>query len=352
MRAAPRWNRIRTPGVLFRLAIMLLFLVATPAVRGQANCSLRNPDRQIYEIFPEATSYRTVVAQIDARKKQDIESIVGSGLDRTDLGKHTAYLVLRDAVPLGFVHARTEVGARGSIELVWAMDLDLAIRDFRVQRSRERNTDAIKAQSFQARLIGRDLGDIKALLSEGNHDVNLAALGAPAGAASITRTVVLCALKTRVITDVAFGDSILAARMLGHIHRAFPGTSSVRRISEPLGGDLARAPDGADLGNPFPFEKTSITLLRSVKADDSAGGMLLFARWEEKPGRPETWWAVSPHGIIEEARVVGAIDDETRDAFRGLAGMDAGALAGGEGALPDEVRRCAEVALAIAERNG
>ena len=29
-----------------------------------ANCALRNPDRQIYEIFPDATTYRSVVAAV------------------------------------------------------------------------------------------------------------------------------------------------------------------------------------------------------------------------------------------------------------------------------------------------
>ena len=42
---------------------------------GQANCALRNPDRQIFEIFPEATSYRTVEAEVNAENRPTLEAV-------------------------------------------------------------------------------------------------------------------------------------------------------------------------------------------------------------------------------------------------------------------------------------
>ena len=92
-----------------------LAMMICPATLAQANCALRNPDRQIYKIFPDASSYRTIVARVDDEKKDAIEATVGSPLARTDLGKHTIYVVLRDSVPIGFVHARMEIGSRAAL---------------------------------------------------------------------------------------------------------------------------------------------------------------------------------------------------------------------------------------------
>ncbi len=35
-----------------------------------ANCALRSPDRQIYEMFPAATRYRTVEANVEAARER------------------------------------------------------------------------------------------------------------------------------------------------------------------------------------------------------------------------------------------------------------------------------------------
>ena len=98
-----------------------------------------------------------------------------------------------------------ELGTRGSIELVWALDLDLNIKAFSVQVSRERNTKAIESDDFRSKLVGRNLSAIKALLSDGNHDVNLAALNLPSNAASIACFFLSSTLATMVRYDDASG---------------------------------------------------------------------------------------------------------------------------------------------------
>ena len=141
-----------------------------------ANCALRSPDRQIYEMFPEATSYRTVEANVDAAVKPVIEKALMSEISFSDLGKHVVYLILEDSIPVGFVHARSEIGKYGSVELVWAMDLDLTIRDFRVQRSREKQTKVIKSADFRDHMVGKKLSELRAYLLDRNQRVDKAAL--------------------------------------------------------------------------------------------------------------------------------------------------------------------------------
>ena len=318
---------------------------------GQANCALRNPDRQIYAIFPDASSYRTIVARVDNEKKKAIEAAVGSPLARTDLGKHTVYLVLRGSAPIGFVHARMEIGTRGSIELVWALDLDLRIKAFSVQVSRERNTKAIESDDFRNKLVGRNLTAIKALLSDGNHDVNLAALNLPSNAASIAHIVVLCALKTRVITETVFADSVLAARQLGNVYGAFANTASVYRLETPL-NDAAMNAAAQALGSaPFPFERSSFTVFRSIAEDSSSNGLLVYATLAGDESHTETWWSVSAAGAVIEVRVLSDAGAEAHAAFSAVAGKHLQEL---QSATTDttHAERCALAVLSILETNG
>ena len=186
------------------LAFLCAALVLTTGSAAYAaNCALRNPDRQIYEMFPQATDYRSLVGKVDSSLKQTIEGKAGTPLTLNDLGKHTLYVVMKKATPIGLVHAHSEVGGRGSIELVWALDMNLNVKDFRVQRSRERNTGVIKAEGFREHLVGKDLRGLRAFLRDGD-TVNIEALGVPGEASSISHTAVLSGVKTVVITDLAF----------------------------------------------------------------------------------------------------------------------------------------------------
>lgn len=338
--------------LMIRVVLVTSALMICNGALAQANCSLRNPDRQIYKIFPNASSYRTIVARVDDEKKNEIEATVGSALARTDLGKHTIYVVLKDSVPIGFVHARMEIGTRGSIELVWALDLDLNIKEFSVQVSRERNTKAIESDKFKKKLVGRNLAAIKALLSDGNHDVNLAALDLPSNAASIAHVVVLCALKTRVITEVAFADKVLASRHLGNIHRVFKDTSFVRRLDTPLKKAAMTAAKKALGSTPFPFDQSSFSVLRSINQDGSSKGMLVYAKLiNDDKSQTETWWSVSTSGVVIEVRVLNDKGLKLQAAFSALAGKDLQQLRNEEKVVTHP-QQCALAVLSILEANG
>ena len=328
-----------------------LAMMICPATLAQANCALRNPDRQIYKIFPDASSYRTIVARVDDEKKHAIEATVGSPLARTDLGKHTIYVVLRHSVPIGFVHARMEIGSRGSIELVWALDLDLSIKAFSVQVSRERNTKAIESDEFKKKLVGRNLKAIKALLSDGNHDVNLAALDLPSNAASIAHIVVLCALKTRVITEIAFADSVLASRQIGNVYRAYKNTASINKLETPLNKAALAATEQALGSEPFPFDKSSFKVFRSISKDGSSNGMLVYAKLNNNKSQLETWWSVSTSGTLINVRVASDAKANVQSAFSAVAGMNLQQL---QSTTKDMKlsQKCAIAVLCILKSNG
>ena len=311
---------LRTPALAAILATAIA--QAAPA----ANCALRNPRRLIEQIFPDYTRFRSVDAAVDLAIKAQIEAALGSELSISDVGKHTAYIVLREGVPIGIVHARTETGTRGSIELVWAMDLDLRIKDFRVQQSREKHTDVIESDAFRSKLVGRDLGELRRLLTAGNDDIDVAALEVPASARKIAHTTVLCGVKTRIITDEAFAETILPARTVGLVHRYFPATDRVTRVVAPYSAGAADAMNRADGAAPGQVDPDTFAIMRAFDASGRPLGVVALAYWTADPARPETWWAVGPEGTIRETLVVGDVDDATRAQFTDLRGADLEAL--------------------------
>jgi len=229
-----------------------------------ANCALRNPDRQIYEIFPDATNYRSVVKQVDIELRLAIEERLGGALVFGDLGKHTVYVVFRDSVPLGFIHARSELGTYGSVELVWAIDLDMRIKDFRVQRSREKHTDAIRTDVFRKHLIGRSAGQLRSLMSDSNKAVDTAALQVSTDAKQIARIAVLSGAKTLIITGLAFRNTTFQARLLGHVHKSFPETRKVTKVKEPLNSNTVAIIEQRTGSSAQLIARNTFSIFRSV----------------------------------------------------------------------------------------
>ncbi len=289
--------------VIALVGAALAGLSATPG--EAANCSLRNPDRQIYAMFPDATSYRSVVAEVDQTLKALIEERLGRSLSFGDLGKHTIYIVLKETAPIGFVHARSEIGASGTVELVWALSLDLSIMDFRVQRARERNIQHIKTASFREKLVGQDLDGLLLSAADGTATVDASALGIPPEACDVACTAVLCGAKTRHITDLAFGQVVHKARLLGNVHRFFPETAKVTAIpamSAEAGSTTAEQLAGF---SPDQTDDAEFTLLRSIGPADKLLGYLVFSRWKAYASSPEIWCAVSPDGKVVDTVIVG-----------------------------------------------
>ncbi len=114
----------------------LTYVPVTAAAQTMAFCALRDPVIQIYELFPEADAYRTLVRTIGEDTRRHVVDALPFGLHFAELGFHTVYQAIVDSRPIGLVHARSEVGPWGLVEVVWAFDADLRIRGFRFQRLR------------------------------------------------------------------------------------------------------------------------------------------------------------------------------------------------------------------------
>lgn len=114
----------------------LTYVPVTAAAQTMAFCALRDPVIQIYQLFPEADGYRSLVRTIGEDTRQTVVDALPFGLHFNELGFHTVYQAIVDSRPVGLVHARSEVGPWGLMEVVWAFDADLSIRGFKFQRLR------------------------------------------------------------------------------------------------------------------------------------------------------------------------------------------------------------------------
>lgn len=301
---------------IFIVALGIITIVGHNPALAQ-NCSLRNPDRQIFNMYPNATSYKTITKPITEEIRTEIEIALGSPLRLREIGKHSACVVLKGKAPIGFVHARTEIGKRGALELVWAYDLDLTLVNFEVQRCRERNGDLIKSKAFRAKLVGSDLSTMRSYLINKNQDVNVQALDLPNKAKSIAHTTVLCGLTTRIVTELVFGDELFNARLMGNVYRFFPETAKVTKIKTNLSN---RSILVSQKSNTPAFAHDSLVVLRSISNDGETLGSLVYAKWSALPSEPELWLAVYPGGSIANAVIVGDVDDATRSQLSSLVG--------------------------------
>jgi len=134
-----------------------------------ALCAFRNPDRDTYKLFPQATGYKSVIKTITPEAKKVIEDFLGRPLDYNEGGEHTFYRVLREEEVIGIIRPHAERGKYGIIEIVWAFTPDGKIVDFVIQRSRERGSNKLRSEKFRKQFKGKGLNDF--LKASGTKDI-------------------------------------------------------------------------------------------------------------------------------------------------------------------------------------
>ncbi len=73
---------------------------------------------------------------------------------------------------------------------------------------------------------------------------------------------------------------------------------------------------------PFPFDRSSFRVFRSITEDGSSNGMLVYATLTGNESQTETWWSVSADGAVIEVRVLSDARPEAHAAFSEVAGKN------------------------------
>jgi hypothetical protein len=115
---------------------------------------------------------------------------------------------MKNTQALGYVHVRSEQSKWGLVEIIWALDKDLKIKDFTFQRCRSPKKKILDNEDFRNVFIGKSYEELKTLLSSDGKTANKILLDRAKGAPELASVVLRCALKTLLITDLLWGEEL------------------------------------------------------------------------------------------------------------------------------------------------
>ncbi|MEN9812783.1 MAG: hypothetical protein B9S27_05035 [Opitutia bacterium Tous-C8FEB] len=146
---------------VWRWSWLGLVLAVVGEAGAQTFCSVREPNRLIREMFPRHTGFRTEMLEITAETASKLPADLPFVFDRREVTRHPLFIVMEGERIVGYVQARTQPTRWGLTEYVWALDAQLALLDFRVQRSREPGADRLGQSRLAAVLRGLTLDQVR-----------------------------------------------------------------------------------------------------------------------------------------------------------------------------------------------
>lgn len=161
------WHR---HAIVFRhtLAATIILLAGgiAPTYADAPYCSLRDPSHQVYDMYPTATGYRSVVRDINNATQVAVDKKIPFPLLQGELGQHTLYVPVAGDDPLGYIQIRSELTEWGLAEIVWALNIQREVVDFRFQRCRGHACRSVIEKGLQELIQGLDQSALVALLDE------------------------------------------------------------------------------------------------------------------------------------------------------------------------------------------
>lgn len=294
---------------------------------GQAYCALRDPTRRIYEAYPTATNYKSIVRTVDENVRQQVATQLPFTIHFNELGRHTVYLPVEHGRPLGLIHARSERGQWGLVEIVWSLTPTLEVADYSFQRCRARNRTAVEDTAFKKQLVGLGFNELRGLLTADGNAVRSGALRIPRGSEQMATTIVRSALKTISVTRLGWAEDLRVIRPLYQVYRAFPDTARADVVANPYHAQALTAIE-SQLGTAgSTVDRGRVTVIRALDGNGQMLGHLVRTPWSSLGQQTVLWWTVRHDLVIEEVAAEGGWPNrEVRKAFEATKGLAASGL--------------------------
>ena len=191
------------------ILILTLLLFSLQYAYADAYCSLRDPVAQIQQLYPQKTNQLSIVKTVDSSTRKLVKlALPSNDLHFSELGQHTLYVAMKNTEALGYVHVRSEQSKWGLVEIIWALDKDLKIKDFTFQRCRSPKKKILDNEDFKNVFIGKNYEELKTLLNSDGITANNILLDKSKDAPELASVVLRCALKTLLITDILWGEEL------------------------------------------------------------------------------------------------------------------------------------------------
>mgnify|MGYP005652048425 CR=1 FL=1 len=141
--------------ILLVFSLIVLQLSTTKAY-AIAYCAIREPVAIIQEFFPRYTSFQTLEGLVGESVRQQIVEVLPESHFQ-EFGIHSLYVVYQGDALIGFVHARTEKGLFGLDEIIWILDADMTLMEFKFQKNRSGAISQSMMHRLTTILTGADL---------------------------------------------------------------------------------------------------------------------------------------------------------------------------------------------------
>ena len=117
-------------------------------------------------MYPTATGYRSVVGDINNATQVAVGEQIPFPLHQNELGQHTLYVPIDSGNPLGYIQIRSELTEWGMAEIVWALNLQREVVDFRFQRCRGQACKSVLEKGLHELIQGLDQAALIAMLDD------------------------------------------------------------------------------------------------------------------------------------------------------------------------------------------
>ena len=256
---------------IIAFATFLLVAFNHTLVLGQAYCALRDPEKLIYDFYPDATSYKSIVRTVDENVRTHVSSNLPFTIHFNELGKHTLYIPVKDSKPLGIVHVRSESGGYGLSEIAWSLTPNMEIRDFAFQRCRSRARHYVESDEFKRQIIGKRFNDLKVLLDSSGQQIAKDKLKVDNNSTTMAASLVRSALKTIAVSRSGWKSDIAVVQPLFNVSEAFPDASRIQKVSQPYNSNVISEFDrmfvtpSGNLGSNI--QRESVMMVRAVQCE-------------------------------------------------------------------------------------
>lgn len=295
------------------LVILSCFLVSlSNDARAIAYCALRDPVAAISHMYPEYSSFETYVGTVTRQTRQALQEALAFNFHFDEFGRHSLYVVSVDGRPTGLVHARSELGEWGMDEFIWALDLDLRLQDFVIQRSRNPSKRFLDNEVVKSWLRGKSLSDLLELADDGNSPADWG-LDLPEASWPLIRSAIRSAAKTIVVTAEVWTEDLTLIQAMAVAQDGFSGAREVIELRDPYDEQmLARLADEAQLRESV-FEREAIRAFSVVDQSGVAVGTVIRTDFYTESSVERFWWVLADgDDVIAVQTPAGHLDENLR----------------------------------------
>ncbi len=286
-----------------------------------AFCSLRDPVETIKTLYPQSTSFKSVVKIIDEDVRSEVQSLLPPNtLHFSELGKHTLYIAFKKEEPLGYVHVRSEESNWGLVEIAWSINLNMEIDDFKFQRCRNRQKRVLEKDEFRQQLQGKNFEQIIALLNNDGMTLNPQKITVPPKAKALAEVVLRCGMKTLLVTQLAWSKEINKYRLYASAKIHFKQMSEIVVMEHAVKKSLSHLKTIFGEVNTG-IDRSSVKVAKVFDTKQSLLGLIYIGDLTIDRSASTVEWAISPVGkVIGVNNLMGWKHPSTQRAFENTVG--------------------------------